>query len=314
MLSKSNSSVYVVVLNYNNFQDTDKCIKSLLHCSYPLLTIVIVDNASSDDSVYLLKKKYPSIEMIISSINGGYASGMNIGAKYSLEHGADFILLLNNDTVIEKTFFEPMLELASSDEKIGIISPKVGYLNDKEKIYCGGGEFSYLLCGGVARFQGKDFASNANKIREITNAEGCCMFIKCEVFETVGFMNENYFMYFEEVEFSRRVSAHYKIYFHNESILYHNVGAGKNWTDYSPLYYYYYTRNRFRFFKDFNFLIKAYVILFSLVNSLAKSVYLIKAYCSNDNKKKYISSMKSLWDGFYDGLMYMIFNLKNGMP
>lgn len=311
MESNTNHSVFVVVLNYNNFSDSSRCIKSLLECSYDKLSIVIVDNASSDNSVSLLRTSFPQLEFILSEKNGGYAHGMNLGAKYALEKGAEFIMLLNNDTVVEKSFFEPIIELALSDKKIGIISPKVAYLSEKDKLYCGGGEFSLLLCGGVAKYQGKSFSLYANAIREITNAEGCCMFIRREVFAKVGYMDEKYFMYFEEVEYSQRVLKHFKIFFHNKAIIYHNVGAGKKWEDFSALYYYYYTRNRFWFFDRYGFIIKVWVIIFALINSLAKSLFLIKAYLFDLNNEKYISSFNSLWKGFYDGLVYLVFDPKS---
>jgi len=300
--------VFAVVLNWNGTEDSRKCIESLLHSTYSNLHIVIVDNSSTDDSPYLLAKEFPDIELIQAERNGGYAYGMNLGAKYALELGADFVIYVNNDVIVTPTFLEPMLELARSRNEIGIVSSKVLYTEKPDIIYCAGAKVSYLRCGGVAEYQGRGKDECANEIRETTLAEGCLLLIKKSIFEKIGFMEEKYFMYLEDVDYAERVRAHFKIMYTNKSIIYHKSGAGKSWAEYSPLYYYYYTRNRLWYFADKNFFYRLYVIIFSLLNSMAKFFILAKTYLVQNENERIKSSIKSLWKGFLEGT-FLILNL-----
>ena len=101
--------IFVVVLNFNGYKDTRNCIDSLKKVSYPNFEIVVVDNASEDNSVERLKDEFSDIEFIISNENLGYAGGMNMGAKFGLKNNADLVLLTNNDVVFTEKFFEPLL-------------------------------------------------------------------------------------------------------------------------------------------------------------------------------------------------------------
>lgn len=184
-------SVYIIILNWNKFGDTKKCVESLKNITYKDVFINIVDNASSDDSCNLLSKEFPSLTLIRSAKNKGYAGGMNIGIQYALGKGADFILLTNNDMTYSEKFLDPLVELAKRNSSIGIVSPKVLYMHDPNLIYCAGGEFKLSLCGGVNMYQGKESAKYGNEEREITLAEGSCLLIKKEVFEKVGLMDKN---------------------------------------------------------------------------------------------------------------------------
>jgi len=196
----------------------------------------------------------------------------------------------------------PLIATFHEHPDAGIVSPKILYQHDPGIIYCAGGELSILLCGGVARYQGKNTEYFGNIDREITLAEGCCFLVKRKVFETVGLMDEKFFMYFEDVEFSERIRKEYKIHYNAHSIVYHKCGAGLKWESFSTLYYYYYTRNRFLVFKEYFFLYKLYVLLFSTANTLAKTLVLIMTMIRYKNKREHIyKSLLSLWKGYKDG-------------
>ncbi len=298
----------MIILNWNNFEDTDKCIQSLLAVNDNRLKIVIVDNHSNDNSVALFKQKYTQLPLLISDINKGYAGGMNLGIKYALENSADYIILSNNDIEYPPDFLGPMLELIQSNQSIGIVSPKVLYSNDREKIYCAGADFKLFRGAGVAAFQGKDANLFANEIREITLAEGSCLLAKKEVFEKAGLLNEIFFMYFEDLEFSDRVRKYFKIYYTPKSVIYHKGGAGSNWKNHSPLYYYYYTRNRYLYFKKYSILVKTYILFYSFLVSFVKTFSIVSNMMLQEddgNKKKRISS---LIKGNVDGVKIFLFN------
>jgi hypothetical protein len=174
-------------------------------------------------------------------------------------------------------------------------------------IYCAGAEFKLFRCGAVNMFKGLPSEKYGNETREITSAEGSCLLIRREVFEKAGFYNDKYFIYFEDIDFSDRVRKHYKIYYEPKSKVYHKTGAGLTWQDYSPFYYYYYSRNRLIYFSKYNFLLRTYAIIFSLINSIAKSLTLFKAYILKKEKRERIrSSLNSLWEGTFTGLKIIL--------
>jgi len=307
---KNKSQIYAVVLNYNGYNDTINCIESLKKAKYNVINIILVDNASTDSSGRLLNKKYPELHFIFSGKNKGFAGGMNLGIRDALQKDADFILLVNNDTIVSENFLEPMLE-DMIDSSVGIVSGKVFYKDFPDTIYCAGGRVDFLKCTGVAEFQGKSGKEYANVKREISLAEGCFMLVRSEVFKKVGFLEEKFFMYLEDVDFSLRARKHFKIVYNNNSIIYHKSGGGKAWDEFTPLYSYYYTRNRLWFFRNYFFLYRLYVIFFSVLVSLLKSLKMFQSFIINPNKRSNLKkSFSSLWRGTKDGVL-LILKIKN---
>ncbi len=303
---KSHSQIYAVILNYNGYDDTVSCIESFKKTNYNYINITIVDNASTDGSGRLLFKKYPDLHFIFSPKNKGYAGGMNLGIEYALQMDADFVLLVNNDIVVSENFLDPMME-DMADKSVGIVSGKVFYKEYPDTIYCAGGRVDFLKCTGVAEFQGKNSKNFANEKREITLAEGCFMLVRKEVFERVGILEEKFFMYLEDLDFSLRVGRHFKIVYNNNSIIYHKSGGGKGWDEYTPLYSYYYTRNRLWFFCNYFILYRLYVIFFSVLVSILKSLKMFQSFIMNPGKRLNLKkSFISLWKGTIDGILLIL--------
>ncbi|MFH2032787.1 MAG: glycosyltransferase family 2 protein [Bacteroidota bacterium] len=296
--------VFAVVLNYNGFDDTKNCIKSLINSGYSNLKIVIVDNSSTDNSLTHLKNNFNDFSILTSDVNKGYAAGMNIGIKHSLENEADFILIINNDTIVEEKFLQPMIDLFNTNESIGIVSPKVGYLENRDVIYCAGGRINRKTCVGTAEFQGKEFDQFANSVRETDFAEGCCLLVRTEVFKRLGYFEEKFFMYYEDLEFSERVNSEFKIYYNPHSVIYHRSGAGKKWSEYSSLYYFYFTRNRLWYYSNKGFGDKIYVAAFSLIIVCAKSLVLIIAFLFAERERaaRIKESLIAQICGFFGGI------------
>ena len=186
----------VILVNYNNSDDTIDCVNSLKNSTYNNFIVIVVDNGSnSKDKEYLSREAEKSNFVLISSDkNLGFSGGNNLGIKYALEHNADFLLLLNNDTVVKEDFLKNIVASYSALSQNGkekvIVSPKINYFYDKNKIwYCGGtwnpflGRITHI---GINEQDSARFSKN----KEVSFETGCCMLIPAEAIKQVGIIEE----------------------------------------------------------------------------------------------------------------------------
>src|SRR5205809_485096 len=120
-----NALVSINILNWNGGQDTIECLASLEKIDYRPISVVVIDNGSMDGSPERIKREFPYVRMIKNHENLGFTEGNNIGIKYALTHGADFVLLLNNDTVVDKAFLSELISVARREPAAGILGPKI---------------------------------------------------------------------------------------------------------------------------------------------------------------------------------------------
>lgn len=246
--SKQYPLVWIVLLNYKGCQDTIECIESLEQITYPNYRIIVVDNDSKDGSEETLRNKFPQHIIIQSGDNLGFSGGNNVGIKYALENRADYILLLNNDTLVEPNFLEPLVEESEKDKSIGIAAGKINYYYDKNIIWAAGGYISEIKgCGYHYGINQEDLGQYDIR-QEVSFLTGCIQLIKREVLEKVGLYDEDYFLYMEDVDYCCRVKkTGFKLMYVPKSKIYHKVSAstGEN----SPLMLYYMNRNRLLFIR-----------------------------------------------------------------
>lgn len=223
--------VYLLILLYNGLEDLKECLPTLKNFkqkSYDLKT-VIIDNGSKKEITIELKKilkQYPEINLIVNNKNIGFAKGNNLGIRYALKKGADFVVLLNNDTKVESDFIESGINLNAD-----ILSPVVKFKEFKNKQ-----KYIYDLGGIVNWWTGR--TSHINAYREeylqkkpdnpisVDYVAGCSMMIKRNVLETIGLLDELYFIYFEDVDFC--ISAKkkgFKVLVDPTSTIYHKLGG-----------------------------------------------------------------------------------------
>lgn len=211
--------VYIVIVNYNNYYDTIECIRSLDKINYDCYRIVIVDNDSTNDSERILRKAFPTYKVIQTGVNLGFAGGSNIGIKEALASGAEYILLLNNDTIVEKDFLDKMIECFERNPKAGVVGGKILNYYNKDNIEYAGGHINFFKFISV-----HDDFRKVDIDREVGFITGCLMLIKSETINHVGFLYEDYFMYYEDTDFCTRVAkAGYKMMYTPEAVIYHKV-------------------------------------------------------------------------------------------
>lgn len=249
-MNERNPIVYIIIVNWNGYEDTIECIKSLEKIDYNNYRIVVVDNGSNTNEIDNVAKNFPEVHLIKNEVNLGFSGGNNIGMEYAVKEYADFVLLLNNDTVVEKDFLNQLVENTIENEKIGIAVPKINYYSNRDVIWYAGGYINKLRGSGFTSGVGElDSKYLVNKY--VTFATGCCLLIKIDVIKQIGPMDEKYFLYLEDVDYClRTLDTGYKILFVAKSKIYHkeSISTKKN-NAFRPLYYV--TRNRLYFVSKF---------------------------------------------------------------
>lgn len=195
---KQYPKVSIIILNFNGRAVLNGCLTSVFQVDYPELSVIVVDNNSTDGSLEKAKAKFSKAVFIRNEQNLGFASGNNIGIKFALEHGADYVLLLNNDTIVTPGFLMPLMDTFKVNEKIGLVSPLIFQGNSK-KIWFSGGKINWL------KMRTKHLNKSRKKNYKSDFISGCAMFVKKEVFKKVGLLDEDFFLYWEDADFSVRV-------------------------------------------------------------------------------------------------------------
>lgn len=248
----------VIILSYNGLQNTLDCINSLKKAKkdHKKVEIIVVDNASVDGSREALAN-IKDIKLIANEKNLGFSGGMNTGIKYALKHNATHIVLLNNDTLVDENF---LTSLITSSKYADIISPKIyfapGFEFHKKRykklelgkvIWYAGGKIDWANILGVHLGVDEVDHGQFGKSMQTNFATGCCMLVKSEVFEKIGLLDEKYFLYLEDMDFSVRAKKNgFIIIFDPKSIIWHKNASSTEGSG-SDLQDYYITRNRLIF-------------------------------------------------------------------
>lgn len=256
--------IFIVTLSFNTNGETIGWLESFTKLKQPpssTFDFVIVDNGSKDPFVLPQKyKKQKNIHLLRCEINTGFSGGNNIGMRFALDHNADFVMIVNNDTIADSNLVEELLHISESDQTIGITVPKIyfakGYEYHKERYkekelgkvlwYAGGFEdFAnvYSIHRGVDEVDHGQY----DKTEPVSFATGCCIFFKKEVLEKVGLFDDRYFLYFEDADLNERVkNAGYQIVYVPSAVMWH-INAASTGGSGNPLHDYFISRNRMLF-------------------------------------------------------------------
>lgn len=243
--------VSIILVNYNGYFDTVECIKSLKNIAYDNYEIIIVDNGSTDD--YLkLKKTYMQDNVIVinSGSNLGFSGGNNIGIKYAIENKTDYILLLNNDTEVEPDFLNYMVNDCMDSNDNVVVTNKIMYMREKNKIWYGGGKFNSITSRTIAYGINQEDCKEYNMPMKVSFASGCCLLIPVGIIESIGLMSEDFFLYCEDTEYCLRIQrAGYEILYEPNSKIYHKVNASTS--KITGIQTYYLVRNKMYIVKKY---------------------------------------------------------------
>ncbi len=196
--------IHVVILSFNNYGDTQECLASVARLAYPRFRIVLVDNGSTDGTSNLVRKEFPEVTVIENFQNLGVPSGYNVGFQYALNDGADFIFMLNNDTVVPPDLLDCLLDIAKQDAQIGILMPKVLCYGTENEVWSCGGEYRRFPPAILMTSRRKNAADEP---RDLDYAPSCGLLIRKAAFEKAGLFDPGYFFIFDDWDFSERIRA-----------------------------------------------------------------------------------------------------------
>jgi len=212
--------VHCVVVNWNGWADTLPCLASLMKQDYPALRVIVVDNGSTDDSVARIESEFPQAKIVQTSRNLGFPSGCNVGIRHAVQEGADFVWLLNNDTVAPPDSCSKLVAEATRRPDVGIIGSVLYYMHDPASVQAWGGGDLNLWLGYNSHFRApaplgpKSYLTFASAL------------IPREVFLKVGILYEGFFMYWDDADLALRVTrAGYGMAVAEDTAILHREGG-----------------------------------------------------------------------------------------
>ena len=238
-----NVELSIITVNYNGLKDTCALIDTIPFDEYSL-EVIVVDNASKEDEASVISKRYPQVKVVRSDKNLGFAGGNNLGIKAAQ---GSYLFFINNDTVLPSSNIQSLINRLKSSEKIGVVCPKIRFSwGDNPIQFAGYTPLSKITMRNRAIGFGEKDGGQYDEAHPTPYAHGAAMMVKREVIEKAGMMPEDYFLYYEELDWSMMIRrAGFIIWYEQEFTVFHkeSQATGQN----SPLRTYYVTRNRLLF-------------------------------------------------------------------
>lgn len=290
----NNPRVSIIILNWNGLTDTIECIRSIKKADYNNFEIIVVDNASKNNEAGELKSIFGDyINIIKNEKNLGFTGGNNTAfEKVIKDNRSKYVLLLNNDTVVDKNFLGELIEVGENDEKIGMMGSKIMYYDRPKIIWSAGGSVSRIFKKVKNIGINKEDGSNYSVSREFEYLSGCSLLIRSDLIKKIGGFDDIFFTYFDETDLCFRAREKgYKLLFVPKSIIFHKVSKSTGVR--SDFTIYYLARNRIIFLRkhsgNFIYYIAALLYLF-LVDQLYEILI-------NQGYKKIPSFVKGTYAG-----------------
>jgi hypothetical protein len=231
-LSPAQPLIYLVMLNWDDAPNSLACLQSMRELDYPNFRVVVVDNGSQDGSDQRIREQFPEIHMICNDHNLGFAGGMNQGLDLAMQAGADYMLLVNNDTLLDPALLTELVRVAESHPKAGLLAPKIYYHHDRTLIWAAGATWArFPPRAKIIGFRKHDHPKY-NLQRSVEYATGCVLMIRRQVVETVGGLDTIFYpIYHEDYDYSARVrKAGWEIWYVPTAVLWHKESMSQRAT------------------------------------------------------------------------------------
>lgn len=246
---KTEPKIVVSTLTWNQRADTLECLASLQKVNYGNFEIAVVDNGSTDGTAEAIRAQYPKVHLVVNETNTGCAEGVNGEIRFALSTDAEFLFILGNDTIVDPEVLRELVAVAQSDEKIGIVSPKVYYYDKPGIIWAARGGFFDWKKGRFAGFvQNVPDDGSHDGDRDFGFFPGGFTFIRRKALEQTGLLDPEYFIYYDDADWYFKVKKHgWRFAFAPKAKVWHKPSSSVGME--SPTFYYYRTRNRLLFMK-----------------------------------------------------------------
>ncbi|GIV64253.1 MAG: rhamnosyltransferase [Candidatus Dojkabacteria bacterium] len=287
------SKLSIVIVNYNLGEDTVSCINSLIKAGAKEEQIIVVDNQSTDNSVSYIRERFGHINIIVMPDNRGYPHALNTGVNESLNKNFDWILLLNNDIVVDKDFLMALEKAVLENREISLFSPAIYYYDEPDTIWYLSEKVIVGTLIGVRYLRNRKISKKLPLIIPTDFLNGCAMLVHRKVFENIGLFNDDEFIYGDDPDFSWRAKRNgFKAASVPDAKMWHKVSKTMKKT--KPNTRYLKIRNTIRFYKKHaKGFVYPIMILFTFARILVLSLL--------DLLQKRSDLVKAMWKGWLDG-------------
>ena len=234
----------VIILHFGSIEDTLACVDSLRRSVVSPFDVFVVNNGPDKEVEPILKAKHPNVIYHNAGLETGFAAGNNIGLRFSLERGYRYSLLLNNDTIAERDFLQPLTRIMGKDGSIAMAGPAMYFYNNKEQLWSCGGWIRWWTghVGGIT-----DIGQLPSDAADVDYLPGACILVRNSALGNIGLMSEEYFLAYEETDWAIQARrARFRVVACAKSVLLHKGGVSSRL---SPELIYNSFRNRFLFFR-----------------------------------------------------------------
>jgi GT2 family glycosyltransferase len=286
--------VCTVVLNWNRREDTLDCLASLERMDYTNHEVIVVDNASGDGSAEAIAAAHPAVDVIQTGSNLGYAEGNNVGLREAMERGAEYVLVLNNDTVAESQMLTHLVAALEADEGIGAAGPTIYFHEAPDTIWSAGGRFDWRRGKPVLRGLRERDTGQFALVSEVDYLPGSAILMRRDTLAQVGGFESRYFMYYEDNDWCFRAGRRgFSVVHVPEARLWHKISLTRQFS--APYISYYHARNRLLFLRTAGAGLGTWtrVLVFDLFRSLASWTLLRR----HRGKR---AQRDALWSGMWD--------------
>jgi GT2 family glycosyltransferase len=220
-------SIWIVVLSYNGLQDTQKCLTSLAAAQRPGVTTLLVDNGSADRTAAIVSSEYPWCRVLRIDDNRGPASGNNAGIRAALAERCDWVLLLNNDTVVDPALIDRLREAVRTHPGYAILGPVIKFIDDPDDVMTDGCIFNAPGYDGFFKRKPVPLTESVPpRVTDVDVVNGCCMLVRHDVIRRIGLFDERIFIYHDELDLClRALAAGYKAGIIDHALVWHKGSA-----------------------------------------------------------------------------------------
>jgi len=289
----TNKKLAIIIVNWKQYDLTKKCLLSINKTKFNNYKIILVDNESSEKKLNVLLNDFKNLKVIQNKLNLGFGVANNQAITYALDKNYDYVMLLNNDTEVDQNFISPLINCIENNNSIGGVQPLIMNYNKRDSIWS--------ACGYINKFFGNTTTNKSlEKKLNLDWITGCCMLLKTEVIKKTKLLDENFFAYYEDVDWSLRIKdLGYSLKLVETSLIYHHGSISSNNSTsegrLSAYVHYLNFKNHIYFLRKhsekFNFF---GVVLYQLMKLISYSIYFILRFRFN--------KLKMIYKGLIDGM------------